>query len=87
MKKDRDIRVPRRLGISEGRLYKPIACESGARDAMVENPAGGAVAAGRENGRGRGTDEHADLTVSQEPVCSMVGQVGDKTRDLMGWRV
>lgn len=52
---------------------------------MVEILAGGAVAAGREDGGGRGTDEDADLTVGEEPVCSVMGQVRDETGGLRGW--
>ncbi len=62
-KKYRDILVPRWLGISEGGLDNPIACESGARDAVVDIWAGGAVAARRQDGRGRGTNKGADLTM------------------------
>lgn len=72
------------LGISEGRLDNPIACEPGTRDAVVEILAGGAVAAGRKDGRGRGTDKDADLTVGEEPVCSVTEQVKDETGNLRG---
>ena len=33
----------------------------------------GAVAAGREDGGGQGTDEDADLSVIEKPVCSAIG--------------
>ena len=86
-KKDGDIGVPRWLGISEGRLDNPIACEPRARDAAVKILADGAVAAGREDGGGRRTDEDADLTVGEEPVCSIIGQVRDETWDFDKTRV
>ena len=78
-KKDRDTRVLRWLGINEGRLDDPIACEPGARDAMVEILAGSDVAARREGDIGRGTDEDADLTVVEECVRSVIRQVRDET--------
>ena len=51
---------------------------------MVEILAGGAVAAGRENSGGCGTDEEADLTVREECICSAIGQVRDEKG---GWRI
>ena len=39
---------------------------------MVEILAGGAVAARRQDGRGRGADKGAHLTVVEEPVYSSV---------------
>lgn len=64
--------MPRWLGISEGRLDNPVAREFGARDAVVEILAGGAVAARRKDGGGRGTDKGADLTVVEVPVYSAI---------------
>ncbi len=52
--------MPRWLEISEGKLDDPIACEFGARDAVVEIVAGEAIAARRKESGGRGKDEDAD---------------------------
>lgn len=68
-------------------MDNPIACKSGARDVMVEILAGGDVAAGREDGGGRRTDENTDVTVGEEPVGSVMGQVRDEKGGLRESRI